>query len=109
MLAEKNRKLLYDFANSDDLWKQRIAMVATYAFIKKDQFKDTIKLANILLGHDHDLIHKAVGWMLREVGNRDKETLIDFLDRNSKKMPRTMLRYAIEKFSKTERLHYMKK
>lgn len=97
-LFNHDRTLLYQLAASGDLWKQRIAVLATYYFIKNNDFNDTLKLADILIEHDHDLIHKAVGWMLREIGNRDFDVEFDYLKTRYQKMPRTMLRYAIEKF-----------
>jgi 3-methyladenine DNA glycosylase AlkD len=97
-LFDKDKSLLYDLAKSGKLWEQRIAMISTYYFIRKRDFGDTLKIAEILLNHPHDLIHKAVGWMIREVGNRDYQTAFGFLETHYKKMPRTMLRYAIEKF-----------
>ena len=106
-LEDKERGLLYDFAQSDDLWKKRIAMITTYHFIKQEDFTDTIKIAEILVDDDHDLIHKAVGWMLREVGNRDLETEEEFLRKYYQNMPRTMLRYAIEKLEEPLRLKYL--
>lgn len=108
-LFDKDRALLYDLANSDNLWDQRIAIISTFYFIRKKEFEDTLKLSEILLSHKHDLIHKAVGWMLREVGNRDYETEYDFLKRYHKMMPRTMLRYAIEKFDPKVREMFMAK
>lgn len=96
-LYDKSRKLLYDFAESKDLWKQRISIVATYFFIKNQDLGDTLAISEILLNHKHDLIHKAVGWMLREVGKKDRLVLDGFLKKFYKQMPRTMLRYAIEK------------
>lgn len=108
-LLDKERSILYKLAESKLLWDQRIAIIATFAFIKKNDFADTLKLSEIYLTHKHDLMHKASGWMLREVGKHDKDTLIDFLDIHYKKMPRTMLRYSIEKLSKEEKEHYMKK
>ena len=82
--------------------------MSTFGFIRQGEYKDTLAIAKILVNDEHDLIHKAVGWMLREIGKRDKEVLITFLDKHHKKMPRTMLRYSIEKFNKKERTHYMK-
>lgn len=93
---------------SKNLWKRRIAILATFAFIKQGRFEETLELAFILLDDKEDLIHKAVGWMLREVGKRDKETLRVFLKENAFRMPRTMLRYAIEKFSRQERQIYLR-
>ena len=106
-LEDKNKSLLYEFADSGDLWKQRIAVITTFHFIRNGQYSDTLKIAEILLDHKHDLIHKAVGWMLREVGKRDFETEYDFLRKNYKNMPRTMLRYAIEKFDEKLRKQFL--
>lgn len=106
-LYEKDVSILFDLARSDDLWEQRIAIVATYYFIRKNQFDTTLKLAEIFLCHPHDLIHKAVGWMLREVGKRNLPTLEKFLKKHASTMPRTMLRYAIEKMDKEKRRLYM--
>jgi 3-methyladenine DNA glycosylase AlkD len=106
-LDDKPRDILFEFAESGHLWKQRIAVIATYHFIRNDDFDSTLQLAEMLLHHEHDLIHKAVGWMLREVGNRDKAVEQKFLKKHYKNMPRTMLRYAIEKFSKEERQAYL--
>ncbi|GHT73235.1 DNA alkylation repair protein [Bacteroidia bacterium] len=106
---EESRGILYDLAESDNLWEQRIAIVSTWMFIKHKQYSDTLALAEKLLNHKHDLMHKAVGWMLREVGKKNHETLVDFLEEHHKKMPRTALRYAIEHFSPEERAYFMKK
>ena len=100
---KKQRKILYDLANSTNLWEKRMAIISTFEFIRYNDFGDTLKISQILLKDKHDLIHKAVGWMLREVGKRDKEVLLDFLKINYKKLPRTTLRYAIEKFSEEKR------
>lgn len=97
-LFDKEKDILYEFAKSDNLWENRAAIISTYYFIKNEVFEDTLKLAKILLNHEHDLIHKAVGWMLREVGNRNLDLELNFLKEHYKNMPRTMLRYAIEKF-----------
>jgi 3-methyladenine DNA glycosylase AlkD len=107
-LFDKNRSLLYDLANSDDLWKQRIAIIATLYFIRRDDFYDTLAISKILLHHHHDLIHKAVGWMIREVGKRDQDVAIAFLQKHYTEMPRTMLRYAIEKFDEDLRQQFLK-
>ncbi len=96
-LVGRDRALLDELAGSGDLWRQRVAVLATQRFIRRGEFADTLRLAERLLDHPHDLIHKAVGWMLREVGNRDRETELAFLRRHHARMPRTMLRYAIEK------------
>ena len=106
---EEDRGVLYQLAESDNLWEQRISIVSTWTFIKYKQYADTLALAKKLLNHKHDLMHKAVGWMLREVGKKDRETLVDFLEENHKNMPRTALRYAIEHFSAEEREYFMKK
>lgn len=106
-LINKDRKILYDLVASDHLWKKRIAILATFTFIKEKQLNDTFKISKILLNDKHDLIQKAVGWMLREAGKRDKEKEIEFLEKYASKMPRTMLRYAIEKFSELERKHFL--
>jgi len=102
------KSTLIQLAKSKNLWEKRIAMLATYTFIKNNQFTLTLKLAKILISDDHDLIHKAVGWMLREVGNRNQKVEETFLKKNYKKMPRTMLRYAIEKFPPPLRHLYLK-
>ena len=99
-LVDKKRQPLYTLAASNDLWEQRIAMVACYWYIKRDDFKDTLAIAEQLLNHEHDLIHKAVGWMLREVGKRDQAVEEQFLKKHYRQMPRTLLRYAIERFPK---------
>jgi len=106
-LVDKDKKTIYNFAKSKNLWEKRIAIVSTFAFIKENQFADTLKISEILLDDKHDLIHKAVGWMLREVGKRDVEVLKDFLKINYKKLPRTTLRYAIERFPEKERKMFL--
>ncbi|MFH0818829.1 MAG: DNA alkylation repair protein [Patescibacteria group bacterium] len=108
-LLNKDRKILYQFAKSNHLWKKRIAMITCLAFIREKDFTDIIKLADILLHDQHDLIHKAVGWMLREAGKHDQKLLEAYLNRNYKTMPRTMLRYAIEKLPESKRQHYLRK
>jgi 3-methyladenine DNA glycosylase AlkD len=97
-LYGKDPALLDKLATSGELWRQRVAILATYHFIKQNQFDQTLTLAEQLLEHPHDLIHKAVGWMLREVGNRDHNCELEFLKKHHHRMPRTMLRYATEKF-----------
>jgi len=106
-LTQEPRDILYQLAYSANLWERRVAMLATYYFIKKNQFTDTLKIAKILLKDKEDLIHKAVGWMLREVGKRDLAAEEAFLHQNYRKMPRTMLRYAIEKFPEAKRQAYL--
>lgn len=108
-LLDKEKDVLYDFAKSENMWIQRIAIVSTWTLIKNWQFKDTLKLAEILLNHKHDLIHKATWWMLREMGKKDKLLLEEFLEKNVKLMPRTMLRYAIERFGDQERKFWLNK
>lgn len=105
----RERAMLRRLADSRNLWEQRIAIIATQALIRDGQFDDTLRLAEHFLTHSHDLIHKACGWMLREVGDRDAGTLRRFLDRHSSRMPRTMLRYAIEKFPETDRRRYLRR
>jgi len=106
-LLDKNKKILYDFSKSKNLWERRIAIISTFTFIRNNKFEDTLEISEILLEDKEDLIHKAVGWMLREIGKREIVVLENFLKRNYKKMPRTMLRYAIEKFNKEERAKYL--
>lgn len=106
-LTDKDRQVLYRLAQSDSLWERRIAIMSTFHFIKNNEFEDTLALAEKLLGDEHDLIHKAVGWMLREVGNRSRPTEEAFLEKHLHHMPRTMLRYAIEKFPEEKRQYYL--
>ena len=106
-LLNRNRKILFEFAKSENLWERRISILATFWFIREKQYRDSLKIAKMLLNDEHDLIHKAVGWMLRELGKRDLETEEEFLKKHYKKMPRTMLRYAIEKFPEKKRLAYL--
>ena len=107
-LLDKDRTLLYDLARSGKtVWEQRIGIVSTMTFIRHGQLEDTFAIADILLHHPHDLIHKAVGWLLREAGKRDKAVLDAFLQPRYRTMPRTMLRYAIEKYPEPERLSYL--
>ena len=108
LLEKKNRYILYEFAKSENLWEKRIAIVSTFSFIRDGQFDDTLRISKILLGDSHDLIHKAVGWMLREVGKRDKKLLEKFLRDNYSELPRTTLRYAIERFEEEERGEWLK-
>ena len=107
-LLDKDRGILYDLArNGKTLWEQRIGIVSTMTFIRNGQLGDTFAIADILLHHPHDLIHKAVGWLLREAGKRNKAALDAFLQDRYRTMPRTMLRYAIEKYPESERLSYL--
>ena len=99
-LLDKDKSVLYQLCESGDLWERRISIMATFHFIRNKKFDVTLELAEKLLPDQHDLIHKAVGWMLREIGNRDHETECEFLNKHYTSMPRTMLRYAIEKFPK---------
>jgi 3-methyladenine DNA glycosylase AlkD len=107
-LLNKDKKILYKFAKSENLWEKRISVISTYMFIKNKKYKDSFKIAEILMNDKHDLIHKAVGWMLREIGKRDLAEEEKFLKNHYKKMPRTMLRYAIEKFPEEKRMKYLK-
>ncbi|KAA6318195.1 hypothetical protein EZS27_031767 [termite gut metagenome] len=106
-LLDKSRDNLYSLAVSPLLWDQRIAIVSTITLIKNNDFIDIIRLSEILLNHKHDLMHKAVGWMLREMGKKDNDLLVQFLEKHATVMPRIMLRYAIEKFEEEERRYYM--
>lgn len=107
-LLDKDRSILYGLAgNGKTIWEQRIGIVSTMTFVRNGQLDDTFAIADILLHHPHDLIHKAVGWLLREAGKKDEKALTDFLDARYGKMPRTMLRYAIEKFPPEMRRHYL--
>src|SRR3989344_5366021 len=106
-LNRKNKSILYKLAKSKNLWERRIAIVATFNFIKNNQFKEALKISEILLSDKHDLIHKAVGWMLREVGKRNQKVLESFLQKHYKNMPSTMLRYAIERFNARKKKLYM--
>jgi len=108
-LQDKKRDILYKLCRSRNIWKKRIAIISTFAFIRKNGFEDAFAISKVLLNDKHDLIHKAVGWMLREIGKRDQNAQEMFLQKHYKAMPRTMLRYAIEKFSKEKRELYFKK
>ena len=107
-LLNRDKQILYKYAYSNNLWEKRISIISTYSFIKNHDFKTTLEISDILLNDDHDLIHKAVGWMLREVGKQDLKTLENFLKPRYNKMPRTMLRYSIEKFPEKKRIKYLK-
>lgn len=107
-LDSRSRALLYRFVRSKNLWERRIAILATFHFIRQGDFADSLTLAEMLLDDDHDLMHKAVGWMLREVGKKDAAVLEDFLKKHHRKMPRTAFRYAIERFPEAKRKRYLK-
>ncbi len=106
--GKKDRSVLVALAKSRNLWERRIAIVSTFAFIRRGEIRDTLDLAKILRGDSHDLIHKAVGWMLREVGKRDNVALKKFLKKNYTQLSRTTIRYAIERFEKTERIRWLR-
>ena len=108
-LLDKDRSVLYNLAKSSDLWEKRIAVLATFPFIRNNDFKDCLAISEILLDDKHDLIHKAVGWMLREIGKKNQAIEEEFLNKHYKTMPRTMLRYAIERFEEGKRKGYLKK
>ncbi len=108
LLEQNDRSVLDSLARSSNLWVQRISIISTWAFIRKSQLEDTLRISRILLSHPHDLIHKAVGWMLREVGKKDRNTLLSFLDRYGSEMSRTTLRYAIERLSPDLRNFYLR-
>jgi len=106
-LFDKDRKILYRLARSTSLWERRISVVSTFHFINREDFSDSLAIAELLLNDREDLIHKAVGWMLREVGKRNRHAEEEFLAKHYTDMPRTMLRYAIEKLPESERLAYL--
>ena len=108
-LLEKDKSILYKLSKSNNLWERRIAIISTFYFIRNNKFEDTLKIAEILLNDKHDLIQKAVGWMLRELGKRNQNIEEEFLKKHYKKMPRTMLRYAIERFDENKKEFYLKK
>lgn len=105
---KKDKTVFYELADSGQLWRQRVAMISSFFWIKKGEFADALALAEKLKNHPHDLMHKAVGWMLREIGKRDLETEIEFLKKHYQSMPRTALRYAIEKFPEDLRQDFLK-
>jgi len=107
-LFDKPRTILYKLVKSKNIWERRIAVISTFAFLRAGDISDSLKIAELLRNDPHDLMHKAVGWMLREVGKRREKALIDFLAEQYKQMPRIMLRYAIEKFSPARREKYLK-
>lgn len=106
-LLDKPRTVLYKLTKSQDVWERRTAIVSTGAFIRKGDLGDTFVISEMLLHDKHDLIHKATGWMLREAGKRDEAALKKFLDKHAHEMPRTMLRYSLEKLNSNEKAHYM--
>jgi len=108
-LKKKDKKILYTFARSKSLWERRMAILSTYTFIKHGMLQDTLNISKILLSDEEDLIHKAVGWMLREVGKVDQSKLESFLRKNVRQIPRTTMRYAIERFPEKKRKAYLKK
>ena len=107
-LLDKPRTVLYQLAKSKNMWEQRIAIVSTLAFIRQQEFADTLAIAEMLLDHPHDLIHKAVGWMLREISKRDESVMLDFVETHYNQMPRTALRYAIERLPEEVRKGILK-
>ena len=108
-LIHGDKSLLYEYAYSSNLWERRIAILTTFHFIREGEFEDTIKISEILMNDNHDLIHKAVGWMLREIGKKYQREVVDFLNKHYKNMPRTMLRYSIERLPKQLRKSYLAK
>jgi 3-methyladenine DNA glycosylase AlkD len=108
-LEKRDRSILYEFAKSKSLWENRIAVVATLHFIRKNDLKDILQLSELLMHHPHDLMHKAIGWMLREGWKRDPMAIEEFLDEYAAVMPRTMLRYTIEKMEEQQRKGYLQR
>lgn len=106
-LFDKDKKLLYELAKSDKLWERRVAIISTFYFIKNNNFDDALNISKLLLSDKEDLIHKAVGWMLREIGKKDINVLKGFLRENYNNLPRTTLRYAIERFPENERKEWL--
>ena len=106
-LYKRDRSILFKLAKSDNLWERRIAILSTFNFIRNNDFEDSLNIAKLLLHDEHDLIHKAVGWMLREIGKKDQEIEERFASEYCSEMPRTMLRYAIEKFDENKRKYYL--
>jgi len=109
LIGKKDRSILYKLAKSDNLWERRIAVVSTYSLIKNGEYSDTLRLSQELISDKQDLMHKAVGWMLREVGKKDEKVLVEFLEKNCSKMPRTALRYSIERMDEKKRKYFMRK
>lgn len=108
-LEDKSREPLYKLARSKDIWERRISIVSTWQFIRNNDLDDTFKIAEMLLHDTHDLIHKAVGWMLREAGKKDEAKLKEFLDQYARTMPRTALRYSLERLHPADKAYYMKR
>ncbi len=106
-LVDKDHDVLYELAKSGHLWSERVSIVATFAFVKRKQYGDSLRLAEHFLTHKHDLMHKAVGWVLRDVGDKDRDVLRGFLNEHAHHMPRTTLRYCLEHFDAVERKEYM--
>lgn len=106
-LFDKDRSILYELGQSEHLWTQRVALLSTFYFIRKNQFSDSLSLANLLLSHKHHLIQKALGWMLREIGNRNLDLMEEFLHEHIRRLPRTALRYAVERLPPARRQYYL--